>query len=724
MRILVTGGGGYVGCHLTPMLIERGHEVVVFDRFCFGEERLSPQRNLPGLTWVRGDIRRLREHPTLLDGVEAIIHLAGLSNDPSCDLDADMAIDVNVAGTRDLTERARAAGVRRFVFASSCSVYGKGVSGLLDEESATNPVSTYARGKLDCEKFLLPLSGPDFEVAVGRPATLFGWSPRMRFDLAINQMAATAVRLHLIRVYGGGRQWRPFLHVRDVARAFMAMAEAPAAQVEGEVFNVGSDRENYAIVDLAQRIQKLIPGVEIEEMLSDEDLRNYSVNFSKIQRVLGFTPSFTMEDGVREIRQALEDASIDPFDDIYFNVRWMKRLLATPVSEGGEPIAPRFIPLAPPCLGEEEESAVIDVIRSGWLTSGAKVTEFEKSLAEVTGAPYAVAVSSCTAALHLCLVHAGVKPGDDVITPPITWASTANTITNMGARMVFADIDPATLNVDPRAIEAAITPRTRAIIPVDLAGQPCDLAAIQDIGRRHGIAVIEDAAHALGADYKGTPIGSVSPYTCFSFYPVKNITTIEGGAITCADEETARGLRLLAHNGMAVTAWGRYGQNAPASPPEVVQPGFKYNMTNVGAAMGIEQLRRLHGFIAARRRLAQRYRTLLEDIEEIELPQTVHEGHAWHLMVVRLRLDRLTMTRDEIAQAMIRENVEARVHFLALHLHQYYRETLGVKPEDLPHATAASMSVLSLPLHPRLTDKNVQESVDTLKKILYHCRKK
>jgi len=228
----------------------------------------------------------------------------------------------------------------------------------------------------------------------------------------------------------------------------------------------------------------------------------------------------------------------------------------------------------------------------------------------------------------------------------------------------------------------------------------------------------------LGARYKGRAIGTCSPYTCFSFYPVKNITTIEGGAVTCADPDVAQRLHVLANNGLQSTAWSRYGKDVPAITPQVVAPGFKYNTNNVNAALGLAQLRKLPAFLAARRRLAERYRAVLSELEEIELPHIL-DGveHAWHLLIVRLRLDLLRKSRDELAYALKQENVETRVHFVALHHHPYYRETLGLPPGALPHATAASGTILSLPLHPRLTDKNVQEVVEALRKVFMAARR-
>jgi dTDP-4-amino-4,6-dideoxygalactose transaminase/nucleoside-diphosphate-sugar epimerase len=725
MRILVTGGGGYLGACLAKLLLERGHSVRIFDRFCFGEEAVGDLAKLPGCEIVKGDIRRLQEVQTLLDGVDAVAHLASLSNDPSCSLDAEMAADVNIESTRELANKAMQKGARRFVFASSCNVYGAGMFDILDEDSPPNPVSNFGRTKLEAERLLLSMCNDHFAPVVGRTASMFGWSTRMRFDIAINQMVAAALRNGAIKVMGGGGQWRPFIHVRDAARAFAAMLEEDASKVSGRIFNVGQDDLNWRIVDLVRHVAKIIGNTKVEIEKDDDDLRTYRVQFGKIRDVLGFHCEHSVDDGVRELREALmKHADLDPFNDIYFNVKRLKQLLATPVDEGGEPIAARFIPLAKPCLGQEEEDAVIAALRSGWLTSGPHVKTFEKSLAEITDAPHVVAVCSCTAALHLCLDDLGVKPGDEVITSPITWASTGNTILHMGAKPVFADIRRETLNIDPESIERAITDRTRVIMPVHMAGQPCELDAIYAIGAKHGIPIVEDAAHALGATYKGKRIGSYGDLACFSFYAIKNVTTMEGGAVAVRDPDMAARFRMMAANGMSATAWDRYGRSAVARPPEVIRPGFKYLMSNVGAAIGVEQLKRFSTFQTARKRLAHMYQSVLSDLEEIWIPSVIDDvDHAWYSFIIRLRLDKLSKDRDEIAAALRRENIGTGVHFLGLHLHPYYREMLGTHPEDLPEATAASYEVLSLPLYPLMTEKNVHEVVEALKKALTHARR-
>lgn len=723
MKVLVTGGAGYLGCHLVQLLLDEGCDVRVFDRFCYGRNMLEAQHH-GKLELFEGDVRRVHEVEGLLNGVEVVIHLAGIANDPSCALNPDMTADVNVESTRELARIAAHAGVRRFILASSCAVYGKGLFDQLDECSPPNPVSPLGESKLSAEQALLAVASSNFEAVIARCATLYGVSPRMRFDLALNLMAADAATSKRIIVRGGGKQWRPMLHVRDAARAYWMLVNAPPADEGSRIFNVGATEQNYQIADLAHRVAAIFDsGVQVEIPSDDADSRNFRVNCSRIVEQLGFVPEFSIEDGIAELRDYLKQVS-NATDERYSNVKTLQRLMSTPVDEGGEPVASRFIPLARPSIGAEEEQAVLEAFRSGWLTSGPKIAAFERAFAAEVGASEAVAVTSCTAALHLSLVDCGVKRGDEVITSPITWSSTGNTILNMGAIPVFTDIDPATYNMCPKSLEARITERTKAIMPVHMAGHPADLNAICAIAARHGIPVIEDAAHALGADFENAPIGAISNYTCFSLYAIKNITTMEGGVITLSDPERAKHLRFLASNGMSATAWDRYGRSAIVSPAEVVEPGFKYLMGNVNAAMGIEQLKKFARFKASRRRIAGLYQSALSDVEEIVQPASLSNiGHAWHLYIIRLRLDLLSRNRDEIAYDLRRENIGTGVHFYGLHLHRYYRETLGMKPEDCPEATRASHEILSIPLHPEMSDRQVHETVTALKKVLRHARK-
>jgi dTDP-4-amino-4,6-dideoxygalactose transaminase/nucleoside-diphosphate-sugar epimerase len=721
--VLVTGGAGYLGYWLVRELAARGHEVRVFDRCCFGRAAVDAWEGLSGVELVTGDIRRFQESPGLLKGIDAVAHLAALANDPSCSLNPDIAHDVNVESSIELARLAAQAGVSRFVFASSCAVYGQGVFQWIDEGTPPNPVSDFGETKLAAEQALLAMNDEQFEVAVVRNSSLYGYSPRMRFDLAVNLMAATALKQGRIFIKGGGKQWRPFLHVTDAARAYADLLEAPPRQVAGEVYNLGAESQNFQIEDLAARVGAIL-GVPVEKARDDDDLRTYRVSFGKIARALSFEARVSIEDGVREVREAIESRGLDPMAELYSNAGTYKRLLDTPVAEGGEPVAARFVPLARPVLGPEEERAVAEALRSGWLASGPKIAAFEKGFRSLVGAPGAVATSSCTAALHLCLVVAGVKPGDEIITSPITWASSTNTMVNMGAVPVFADIEPDTLNMDPESLRTKITDRTKAIMPVHIAGHPANMDAIRATAAEKGIPVIEDAAHAMGASYKGVKIGTLSPYSCFSFYATKNITTMEGGMITVQDEAQVERLRFLATNGMSTTAWERYGRSSAAAPAQVVEPGFKYLMSNVHAAMGVEQLKKFSKFQQARKRLAHLYTMALGELDEIHCPGVRDDiEHAWHLYIIRFKLDRLTRTRDELAHDLRRENIGTGIHFYGLHLHPYYQERYGFRAEDLPAATHASDCILSLPLCPDMTDKHVNDVVRALKKVLAHARK-
>ncbi|HUE30685.1 MAG TPA: aminotransferase class I/II-fold pyridoxal phosphate-dependent enzyme [Verrucomicrobiae bacterium] len=376
-----------------------------------------------------------------------------------------------------------------------------------------------------------------------------------------------------------------------------------------------------------------------------------------------------------------------------------------------------FLPLSRPSIGDSEIAAVTTCLRSGWLTSGPRVAEFEEQFARTVGARHAVAVSSATAGLHLALLAAGIGPGDEVVTSPMTWASTGNMILAVGARPVFADIDPGTLNLDPDAAARVVGPRTRALLPVHFAGQPVDLDAFAALAMRHGLVLIEDAAHALGTTYRGRPIGSGPGSAVFSFHPIKAITTGEGGMVTTDDAAVAERLRLLRFHGITRDAWTRYGRRGTPGY-EIVALGFKYNMTDLQAALGLTQLARLEEFLDARTRIAGWYRDALASIPTVEMlaPVPYPARHAWHLLVVRLRLEALGVGRDDVIDGLLAANIGVGLHFKALHLHALYRE-LGFGLDALPHATRASESILSLPLFPAMTPGDVHDVASALDEI-------
>jgi dTDP-4-amino-4,6-dideoxygalactose transaminase len=389
---------------------------------------------------------------------------------------------------------------------------------------------------------------------------------------------------------------------------------------------------------------------------------------------------------------------------------------------GGRPVRAQFLPVAQPMISEDEIAEVAAVLRSGWIGMGKRTLAFEQAFADYAGAPHAVAVSSCTAALHTALVVAGIGPGDEVITTPLTFAATVNMILACGAKPVLADIDPLTLNLSPDAVARAITPRTKALMPVHFAGLPCDLDALGAVAKAHGLVIIEDAAHAVGAVYGGTRIGGHGNLACFSFYPTKNMTTVEGGMVTTTDAGLAEEMRRIRLHGLSADAWRRFGPGA-AVLQEVVRLGFKYNMTDVAAALGLGQLARLESFLATREHLAARYDHELAGLP-LDRPQRPgpdgEDRHALHLYVIVLRPDELSADRDRIVDALRAENIGASVHYPPIHQHTYYRQTLGYTPADLPVASSVGDRIISLPLSAAMTAEDVIDVATALRRVLEH----
>jgi dTDP-4-amino-4,6-dideoxygalactose transaminase len=373
----------------------------------------------------------------------------------------------------------------------------------------------------------------------------------------------------------------------------------------------------------------------------------------------------------------------------------------------------QFLLFSPPAIGQEEIDEVVDTLRSGWITTGPKTHQFEGAFRARVEAPSAVGLNSCTAGLHLGLLALGVKPGDEVITTPMTFCACANVIEHIGATPRLVDVEPDTLNIDPVAVEAAVTPRTRAIMAVHYAGHPADLDPIYDIACHRGLGVIEDAAHALPARYKGRLIGSGQNPVSFSFYATKNLTTGEGGMLTGAPELLARA-RTLGLHGMSRDAWKRYGPGGSWFY-NVDEPGFKYNMTDVQAAMGLAQLRKLERFQQRRREVVDSYNGAFGGIESLEIPVERPEvEHAWHLYVLRLRPAALRITRDRFIEELTARNIGTSVHFIPIHHHPYYRQKYRYAPTAFPTAVGNYQRMLSLPLHPMLTDQDVGDVIDAV----------
>jgi perosamine synthetase len=378
----------------------------------------------------------------------------------------------------------------------------------------------------------------------------------------------------------------------------------------------------------------------------------------------------------------------------------------------------QFLPFHVPEIGDDEIEAVVETLRSGWLTTGSKVRQFEQEFAQQVGARYAIAVNSCTAALHLALEAIGLREGDEVIVPTMTFAATAEVVTYFHARPVLVDCCSDTLNIDVERIEKAITPKTKAIIPVHFGGQPCDLDSILDIARANNLSVIEDAAHALPARYREKTVGSISDITCFSFYATKSITTGEGGMATTNDPTWAERMRSMSLHGLSQDAWKRHSAQG-SWYYEIVAPGYKYNMTDIAASLGIAQLRKCDRFWEVRRGHAALYDEGFQAISQISVPR-VRDGvqHAWHLYVIQLNLEQLRIGRNEMIELLRKDHIGTSVHFIPLHLHPYYRETFGYGPKDFPVASAVFDQILSLPIYPKMTEANVLDVINSITKIV------
>lgn len=377
-----------------------------------------------------------------------------------------------------------------------------------------------------------------------------------------------------------------------------------------------------------------------------------------------------------------------------------------------------FLVFGAPQIEQAEIDEVVDSLQSGWLGTGPKVARFEANFAAYKNTSNAVAVSSCTAALHLSMLAAGIEPGDEVITTPLTFSATVNAIIHAGGTPVLADIEPLTQNIDPRAVEACITPRTKAIVPVHFAGRPCDMDALCEIAERHGLHVIEDCAHAVESEYKGRKVGTFGDFGCFSFYVTKNVAAGEGGMVVARREEDAARIKMLALHGMSKDAWKRFSDDG-YKHYQVVECGFKYNMMDLQAAIGIHQLARVEANWARRQEIWTRYMEAFADLPVVlpEAPEA-NSRHAYHLFTILIDEANAGISRDAFLDAMTAANIGVGVHYLSIPEHPYYQERFGWRPEDYPEAMRIGRQTVSLPLSAKLSDDDVDDVVGAVVQIV------
>ena len=384
----------------------------------------------------------------------------------------------------------------------------------------------------------------------------------------------------------------------------------------------------------------------------------------------------------------------------------------------GTPVRGEMLVFGAPSIGEEEIAEVVATLRSGWIGTGPRVAQFEREFADYKSAPSAVALGSCTAGIQLSLLAAGIGPGDEVITTPLTFCATVNAILHTGATPVLADVDPLTMNIDPARIEAQITPRTRAVVPVHMAGRACEMDRILQLSRDHDLVVVEDCAHAIETTYKGLPAGTVGDFGCFSFYVTKNVVTGEGGMVLTRDPKTAEKIKVLALHGMSNDAWKRFSDQG-YKHYFVVEPGYKHNMMDLQAALGIHQLRRIEANWRRRREIWRRYEEAFTELPVTRpAPAQPHNRHAYHLYTLLIDEERTGVARDAFLAAMTHNNIGIGVHYLSLPEHPYYQRELGWRPEQCPQAARIGRQTVSLPMSPSLADQDIEDVVEAVHRSL------
>ncbi len=381
-----------------------------------------------------------------------------------------------------------------------------------------------------------------------------------------------------------------------------------------------------------------------------------------------------------------------------------------------------FLPFFKPLIGDAEINEVVETLRSGWLTTGPRTKRFEEEFADFVGAKYAIAVNSATAALHLGLDAVGVRAGDEVLVPTYTFAATAEVVLYFGATPVLVDCAPGEFNLDLEQLESRITPRTKAIIPVDIAGETPDMDVLMDIAARYNLKVVEDAAHSIPAKYKGRWVGTLADLTAFSFYANKNITTGEGGMLTTDNEEYADRARIMSLHGISKDAWKRYSSTG-SWYYEILQPGYKYNMTDIAAALGLHQLQRCFEMQQRREAIVEQYDAAFEGMPEVEIPtRSPYSQSAWHLYLLRLNLDTLKIDRNDFLDRLKAANIGFSVHYIPLHMHPYYREKFDYRPDSFPVAALNYRRVITLPLYPAMSDQDVQDVIEAVQTIVTENR--
>ncbi|MEW5692169.1 MAG: bifunctional SDR family oxidoreductase/aminotransferase class I/II-fold pyridoxal phosphate-dependent enzyme [Candidatus Hydrogenedentota bacterium] len=714
-NLLIAGGAGYLGTVLVKLLLENNHFVRVLDRCFFGEASLDSFKTNPNFELLKCDIRWIPRET--FNNIDVLIDVSGLSNDPSCALNPDLTLAINRDGSINLAKAAKESGVKQLIFSSSCSVYGSGDTLFLKEDSKCKPVSLYAKCKLIVEEALFNMCDKNFAVTVLRNGTFYGLSKRMRFDLLVNIMTARAFKDKKIFVVGGGEQWRPLVQVEDAATAFLKIINSKREKVAGEIFNVGSDDQNFRVITVANMINDIIPDAKLIKVPEDQDIRTYNVSFEKIKKVLDFVPAHNVPEAIIKIRDALAKGVVkfegDKDEMTVTTERYINLTKFNPMlEEKDKHIIKRTVEFYKHNIDEKDILNVQQTLYSIFLTTGNITKKFETDLSEYLGVKRVIGTTSCTESLFLVLKALGITQDDEVITTPMSFVATANAIEHCGAKPVFIDVEEETGNIDANLIEDAITEKTKAILPVHLYGHMCDMKKISQIAKKHKLYLIEDCAHCVEGVRDDIRPGAVSDAACFSFYATKNITSGEGGAIGTNNEELANTLVKLRLHGLSADAATRYSGRFKQFDMELL--GYKANMSNVDAALLIGQLSRIEELLSKRERIANRYYEGLSKIKNIRLPAILHNvKHSRHLFTIWVRAD----IRDEFIYKLQDKGIGVAVNYKPIHLMKYYAEKYGYKKGMFPVSERIGSETISIPFYPRLTDAEIDYIIESIKDI-------
>ncbi|MDD5193392.1 MAG: aminotransferase class I/II-fold pyridoxal phosphate-dependent enzyme [Candidatus Nanoarchaeia archaeon] len=682
-RVLITGGAGFIGLHLAKHLAEDGYVVVIIDNFERGREdadfnELIKKNNVD---FINGDITKYETFDLLEGEFDYVYHLAAINGTENFYNLPDKVLRVGILGTLNILEWFSKQKKGKLLFSSSSEAYA-GTMRLLKEkfpiptpenipltvEDSSNVRWSYGASKILSEVAIYSYAksrGLD-RFSIIRYHNIYG--PRMGYEHVIPQFIERIVNEeNPFKIYGG-EETRTFCYIDDAVKATRMVMETESTNKR--IIHIGRSDGEIKIIDIAKELFKIsgfYPTIEILEA-PEGCVKRRCPDTTKLKEI-GFEAKVSLEDGLRKT-----------FD--WYNKKFNE-----------------LIPVANTYIGEEEAKATYEVVKSGWIRMGKKVQEFEQEFAKITGAKHAIAVNNGTSALHVALAAVGIKEGDEVIIPTITFISTANAVIYQNAKPILAECDPKTYNITAEEIEKRITPRTKAIIPVDMNGMPIDYDSILEVARRHSIPVIADSAESLGASYNGRNIGSIAPIHIFSFFPNKNITTGEGGMITTNDDELAKKMRQILNQGQDY----RYHH---------IVLGYNYRMTDIQAAIGIEQLKRLKMVVEEKEKLAKKYNSAFKDCKKIKIPHVPEyvTQHSWYMYAISVD----EKIRDEVVEKLKQMNIETRLSFPPVHIQPYYQQRFGYYDESLPVSFHAWKALINIPLWINMGNK--QEKV--IKKII------